>query len=328
MTTTAPVPFADAVAGSTKAAMKVAGASSGDLWMVPIANIRVKEGFNVRNHDSKEYKERVRWIADSIKANGFYRDHPLEGFVVNEGGENIIYISGGHTRLESAHIAIHEGAELENLPVVVQPAGTSIEDLTVALVTKNNGTPLNPYEIGLVCKRLVDMGMAEKTIAGRLSYGKGYIANLLALVAAPKSVRDMVTSGQVSATLALETLKKEGSNAAKVLKDSGQKATELGKAKVTKKTVKKVTAVRPVPPKMGARKAKAAAAAAAEAPTTPDPVVDPLPIIRALTSALDVVMNCNVWETMSAHATDIVVKARNQGLHFIHGDTESAAEEL
>jgi ParB-like chromosome segregation protein Spo0J len=112
-----------------------------------------------------------------------------------------------------------------------------MEDLTVALVTSNSGRPLSPFEVATVCKRLVGYGMAPADIAKRLGYGKAYIDGLLDLVAAPKAVRDLVTAGKVSATLAVETLKKHGKQASKVLTDGVKQATASGKDRVTKKHV-------------------------------------------------------------------------------------------
>lgn len=63
--------------GVLKAAMKEAGASSGDLWKVPVPQLRVIDGFNVRVKNAK-YKAQVRRLADSIKSEGFYLGIPDE----------------------------------------------------------------------------------------------------------------------------------------------------------------------------------------------------------------------------------------------------------
>ena len=60
-------------AGNVKVAMKEAGAVSADLWQVAPDRLRVLEGFNARVKNDA-YTARVRWIADSIKANGYYKD--------------------------------------------------------------------------------------------------------------------------------------------------------------------------------------------------------------------------------------------------------------
>lgn len=228
------------VPGSVKAAMKEVGASSSDLWMVPYSNIRTIPGFNVRVRNA-EYEAHVKSIKDSIKANGFYRDKPLEGYVAKEDGENVIYITGGHTRHEAAGLAIEEGAPIEALPVIVKPAGTSQEDLTVALVTGNSGRPLTPIETAIVIKRLVGFGLDEKTIARRLGYGKKYVEDLLSLLSAPAAVRKMVEQGKVSATLAISELKKDPKEAAKKLTEAAKVVEASGKTKVTKKSLSGVS---------------------------------------------------------------------------------------
>lgn len=224
------------VPGSVKAAMKEVGASSSDLWMVPYKDIRVIDGFNVRVRNA-EYEAHLHSIRDSILANGFYRDKPLEGYVAKEDGTNVIYITGGHTRYEAAGLAIEAGAAIEALPIIVKPAGTSQEDLTVALVTGNSGRPLTPIETAIVIKRLLGFGLDEKQIAQRLGYGKKYVEDLLGLLSAPAPVRKLVEQGKVSATLAIAEIKKDPKEAARKLTEAVKLVTEAGKTKVTKKSL-------------------------------------------------------------------------------------------
>lgn len=224
--------------GNMKAAMQ--GSTKSDLYKVERQYLHIADGFNVRVHDA-DYKAHVRYLADSMKENGFMQDKPLAGYVAELDGKNVIIITDGHTRLTAYDLAVSEGMDTFPLPVVTKPRGTSMEDLTIALVTSNSGRPLTPYELGLVVKRLVGYGMETKDIATRIGKGKAYIEGLLDLVAAPKALREMVTSGKVSATLAVETLKKHGAKeAAKMLGQGVKAATASGKDKVTKKVVKKV----------------------------------------------------------------------------------------
>lgn len=135
--------------GNTKAAMRAVGASSSDLWKVEPGRLRVLEGFNARVKN-EAYTARVRWIADSIKANGYYPDKPLTGFVALEDGVEVIYVTGGHRRHEGVLLAIEEGADVGTVPVVIKPRGTSMEDLMVDLVVGNEGDPLTTYEQAVV----------------------------------------------------------------------------------------------------------------------------------------------------------------------------------
>jgi len=218
------------VRGSVKAAM--AGSKSRDLWQHPIDKINVLERFNVRVPGPARDAQ-IRMLADSIKRDGFHQDKPLAGFVAKENGESIVYIYDGHTRLAAAKLAIQEGAELRSLPVVTAPEGTSMEDLTVALVTSNNGRALSTYELAVVCKRLRNFGWELSEIAERIGFGPDYVDDLLLLVSAPKSVRDMVMHEQVAGNEAIRILKKHGAKAPEVLQAMLAKARADGKSKAT-----------------------------------------------------------------------------------------------
>lgn len=224
-------------AGSVKKAMSAAGATSRDLWYVPVENIRVIKGFNVRVKDA-EYKAHIRAIADSIKANGYFPSKPLEGFVVTEGGQDFVEITDGHCRLEGAILAISEGAPLKQLPVVTRDRTTSMEDLTVSLVVSNAGKPLTPYELAVVCKRLTSFGWSPKEIAEKLIFTRTYVDQLLSLMAAPAAVQELVKDGKVAASTAIDMVKKHGEKAAEVIEKAV--AGTPGKDKVTKKHLEPV----------------------------------------------------------------------------------------
>lgn len=219
--------------GSVKAAMKEAGAASADLWMCPIGDIRIIDGFNVRSENA-EYADHIEYLTESILANGFYRDKPLSGYVAREDGKNVIKVVDGHSRLKAAFKAIERGAEISVLPVVTKPAGTNPEDLLVGLVVSNSGKPLSPIEKAAVCKRLIGFGMDEKTIAKRLGMTTGYVFDLLTLIGSPRELRKLVESGSISAANATRTVKKHGEKATAVIVQSLDTAKAAGKTKVTK----------------------------------------------------------------------------------------------
>lgn len=225
--------------GSVKKA--TVGISSGDLWKMPRDRIRVIEGFNVREKDA-DYKANVRKYADSMKANGYDETKPMAGYVFEENGEHYIGLIDGHTRLDAVDLANKEGAEISIIPVVTKARGTSMEDITIGLVTSNSGAALKPLEIAKVCKRLVGYQMDVKDIAARLTLTPAYVNQLLDLLAAPNAVRELVANGTIAATLAMDTLKKHGKDAAKMLTAGVKEAKVTGKTRVTAKHVKAATA--------------------------------------------------------------------------------------
>lgn len=220
------------VPGAVKEATK--GMKSADLWKVPVDRLRIKADFNPRVM-TPTYKERIRYICESIKSNGFYADQPLAGYVARENNESVVIVTNGHTRYAALKLAIEEGAQIEVVPVVTKPNGTSMEDLTVGLVTSNSGAPLTPYETAVVCKRLINYGMTEAEIAARLVFSTTQVKNYLLLMAAPREVRQLVIDEKVSATLAIETLRKHGADAATVLQNGLASAEGSGKTRATRK---------------------------------------------------------------------------------------------
>ena len=228
----------DLVRGNVKAAMKDIQASSADLWNVPPSAIKFMDGFNVREH-TPAYEAHIEWITQSIIDNGYYQDKPIAAFVVDDPKDGrVIFATDGHTRVTAALRAIKRGAPLETIPVVVKPKGTNMEDITVGLITSNEGKPLEPYEKAKVVKRLVDMGLSEKDIAKRIGMTPQYVGNLLTLIGAPKAIRDMVASGEVSASVAVKQLQDHGSKAVERLQKGLSTAKADGKGKVSPKHLK------------------------------------------------------------------------------------------
>lgn len=224
------------VAGNVKEATQ--GMKSNDLWQVPVEELHLMEGFNVRVHDA-DYEAHIEYLTQSILANGYMRDKPMSGYIANVEGQSRILITDGHSRYEALKRAIERGAQISTIPVVTKPRGTTMEDLTVALVTANSGRPLTPFETGTVIKRLISFGWPEKQVAEKLGITMQYVSDLLTLQEAPKLVRDLVAKGEVSPTMAIATVKKHGNEAGKVLREAVETAKSLGKAKASAKHVKK-----------------------------------------------------------------------------------------
>lgn len=220
------------IAGLVKSGMAEAGAKSADLWMVPINEIHTIDGFNVRT-PGPDLEAHITWLQGQITTRGYDKHKPLAGYVALEGRKNIIYVYDGHCRLEAAKRAVAAGLTLEVLPVVISPKGTNMGDLVVALASGNGGKQLEPYEKGLVCKKLIALNWEESQIAEQLGMTRAYINDLLSLVAAPAAVQKLVKTGAVSATNAIKAVKKHGSEAGKALQEGAEKAASRGKTRAT-----------------------------------------------------------------------------------------------
>jgi ParB family chromosome partitioning protein len=217
--------------GATAAAMKSAGADSGKLHLVPVAQIKPIPGFNVRVQ-SADYQAHRDMLVDSIRANGYDETKPLAGYVAKEGDATVIYVTDGYTRLDAVNTFnadpdTAESAEIAKLPVIVRSTAPSLTDLTVALHTNNTGRPLTPFELGVVVKRLLkDDGATKEGVAKRLAVTARYLDDVLLLVNGPKEVRSAVLDDKVSSTFAIQELRKAG--------DKPEKAVERITAAVAK----------------------------------------------------------------------------------------------
>jgi hypothetical protein len=231
MNTNVPTSFAHEIAqGNVKKAM--AGISSGDLWKVPVDQLHILPGFNVRTK-SDEYEAHIDRIAKSIFNEGFYPDKALSVFIDDR---DRVCLRDGHSRYEATLRAIKMGAQITTLPCVTAPRGSTMEDYTIGLVKSNEGKPLAPIEVAVVCKRLTGWGWDEQKIADRLDYTKQYVVDLLNLLSAPAALQQLVSAGKISASTAIKTSKKEGVAKATETLLAASKAAKGGK--VTAKTLK------------------------------------------------------------------------------------------
>lgn len=216
------------------------GKASTATRIVERADIHEMPDFNMRITGTARHKAKVEHICNSILINGFYEDKPLTGFVAKaEDGSDTIFLTDGYTRIEAFDLAVERGFEGSLLPITIKPKGTSMEDLLFALVDGNGGDKPTVYELALVVSRLLKRGVEKTEVARRFQISERYIDELLSLVAAPKSIRDLVAQDKISATLAISELAEHGAAAIERLK-AGLVAVEAsGGSRVTKKHLEK-----------------------------------------------------------------------------------------
>jgi len=189
--------------------IKGAGGSS-DLWKVPVSELKVLEGFNVRL-PGPDLDEHIAFLTRSIKNDGFYQHRPLAALVLQIDGVLGLYVFDGHCRLQGATNAIAEGSDLEMLPVVVQDGrNVNLEDLWVQMYNLNKGREHTPFEVGLLCKRLAKNGHNDAEIGKRMGIKPQYVDSLLRLVNAPKQLVDAVVSNELAASEAINMIRSLG----------------------------------------------------------------------------------------------------------------------
>ncbi|MFC7436259.1 ParB/RepB/Spo0J family partition protein [Hydrogenophaga bisanensis] len=231
------IPAVALISGSTRQAAKEAHGSSRDHWFVERQDIHLMPGFNVRIKNAS-YTQHVRWLADQMKEVGFRVDKSISCYASrDEDGKTRLYVADGHTRLEAYDLATSEGCDLGPIPIAIgkELQNQTIEDLTVGLVTSNSGRELTPLEKAAVLKRLINFRWSEADIAKRLGVTIQQVQNLLILASAPPEIRQMVASEEVSASTAIDAIRRFGGTAVAKLTAAVSHARSEGKGKATGK---------------------------------------------------------------------------------------------
>lgn len=222
------------VTGNTKAAAAAAGATSSDLWMVPYDQLHYDPRDNIRPVDP----EWVTHLAALMLANGYDKSQPLHCYIRKVDGKDLIYIYKGQHRYLAAGNAIKAGRNLGKIPVVVRDAKTvNRADMVIDGYLSNESKRSSPLELASVIAELRDVhGFSVQSICNRLNITDQTIRDVGLLERAPAALHQMVRSGTVAGTLAIEQIREHGADKAlDRLQNGATHASAAGKARVTKK---------------------------------------------------------------------------------------------
>lgn len=215
--------------GSTKAALQAAEAGKANLTLLNPAVIHAYPGLQPR-YDNGAYQKRLGDLVDSMVETGYLASKPLTVWVgKDDDGNNTIYVVDGHTRLAAVKQAIERGADIGQVPTIVLPSTTTMEQV-IAMTVKENENPgqkLDPLEKALSVKRLMNRGLPEDEIMKLLGFGEKWFRKIVLLIDAPKFIREAIKNGRIAGTLALDIIEDAvRKNAKKIEKDhpKGMKA--------------------------------------------------------------------------------------------------------
>lgn len=203
-----------------------------DLLRMDPRDLHVEKGWNVRIRDFDPEDEDDLALAKSIAENGVRQ--PLTVYVKN----GLPTLTDGHRRLAAALYALdHLGASFPSVPVQTEVKGADEAERVLSMETRNGGKQLAPIERAALYSRLVGLGRDEAWIAQRTGRSRQYVINLLSLREGPSEVVRMVEAGEVSATLAMSTLRetKDDAAATEKLTEAVSAAKAAGRTKVTAK---------------------------------------------------------------------------------------------
>ena len=202
-----------------------------DVYKLSPADLHVKEGWNTRDLSTPENVEHIEQLSKSISEIGV--KEPLK--VVWEG--NKAYITNGHCRFEAIKLAIKSGAEIKSVPVLVEDRHANEADRIFTQIASNSGKPFTQLEQAKVFKKLLDLGWQQNEIASKSGMSGGRVSQILELLTLPESVKTMVAKGEVSASMAMQTVKAEGDKATKTLGAAVEAAKSEGKTRALPKHV-------------------------------------------------------------------------------------------
>ncbi|MEK7914624.1 pyridoxal phosphate biosynthetic protein PdxJ [Burkholderia contaminans] len=220
--------------GNTKAAAAAAGATSADLWMTPYEALRYDPRDNVRPVDPQWVKE----LTALMMQNGYDKGSPLHCYARKVDGKDYFYVYKGQHRYLAVGAAIKAGKDLGKIPIVVRDSrDVKRSEMVIDGYVSNVSKASSPLDLATSIAELRDVhGLDTKTICARLNISEQSIRDAALLEKAPAELHDLVRSGAIAGTLAIDEIRTHGGDKALERIVSGlSKAKEAGKSKVTKK---------------------------------------------------------------------------------------------
>lgn len=211
-----------------------------DAIKVRIEDIHVEPGFNLRDlgavdDEGLTFEQRLALLEDHIAQGGMIP--PLEVRPRDEGG---VWIVDGHRRQMAINNLDQKGLYprtpkkgepdvMELWVNVVMFVGNDADRLARVLTSQEN-QKLNPLERAEGYKRLAAFGWTPAQIAKKIGRSAEHVKSQLDLANSNTDVQTLVRERKVSASVAIQTVRKEGEKAGAVLgaavaANGGKKAT-------------------------------------------------------------------------------------------------------
>lgn len=204
-----------------------------DIFRLDPADIRVREGWNLRNTETSEYKAGIVDLKNQIIAAGGVK----EALTV-QWEDGAPWLTNGHRRLEAVKLALAEGHEINFVPVQTEGRNVGEVDCILSMILRNSGVPFTPMENAGVFKRLQDLGLTLVQIGEKVGYTEARVRQTIDLLSMPEPIKAHIDAGTVAPTTAAEVVKRVGrERAGSVIEAGVKKAEEKGRKKVMRKDV-------------------------------------------------------------------------------------------
>ena len=215
----------------------------GEVFSIPFDKIIIDENINNGRIDFGDLNE----LADSIEQSGLRV--PL--LVKKIRGEEKYTLIQGKRRFKAIEILVNRGVEFAGIKCFAAPLNYSIENSLFDQIVMNDGKPYSNLEQGHVFSQLVERGFTVADISKKVAKSSTHILNCVSLVALPKKVQDLISSGAVSGLTAVELSKVVKTEDELIQKleeavETAPIASDGTKKKVTKKNVSDVAITSPM----------------------------------------------------------------------------------
>lgn len=212
-----------------------------DIHWIDPHNLNVRLQWNARDFNDPTNQAHIDQLSLSIAEIGV--KEPLT--VIWE--DSKAWVVDGECRLRATlrAIEVHK-APIKTIPTKSEVRYASEADQLFGQVVRNSGKPFSQMESAKVFKRLLDLGWQQADIAKKAGLTPARISQILDLLAMPEPIKQMVTNGQVSASMAVATLKEHNpGKAVEVLKDAVAVAQSEGSQRAMPKHVEAPAVAKP-----------------------------------------------------------------------------------
>lgn len=202
------------------------GVSKDDMFKIPIDSLLEEEGFNPRDYNDPEVEAQIEAFAKAYDAGQFVP--PLVVRIDPSTGEFLIV--EGHQRVRGAKRSRARGGDIERLTCV--PFRGNNIDRHYVKHTSQNGLKFKPVAAGRDYISFLNMGQTVADIAKGVQKDVPYVESLILLGEATPDVHDFVNRGVVSATVAIDLLRKHGEKTGEILRAKYAEVKAKGKKKI------------------------------------------------------------------------------------------------
>lgn len=200
-------------------------AGSSDLFKIDPRKLKVQPNWNSRDFNDPENAQWVEDLCANIIEVGGVKQPVTVKWIAGEA-----FIRDGECRHRACMLAISRGHNIVTIPVRAEDRYANEADELVNQRLRNGAKPFSIFEDARHFKRLLEAGMTEEKIALKCAMSKTRVVQILEYNMMPEAAKKAVIAGEISASLAMSTVKEFGTEAEKKLAE-GIKAAKGKKVK-------------------------------------------------------------------------------------------------